>query len=136
MKTIFVDTAAFIALGNNRDQLHEKAKSVRQQLAQVNCRFITSRWIIAEFCNAFSAPHLRSVALQQVDSVSSSLRWKVLDVDDALYQDSLNLYRRMMDKAWGLVDCSSILVCKKYKVSQVFTADHHFEQAGFEILLK
>jgi predicted nucleic acid-binding protein len=40
------------------------------------------------------------------------------------------------DKSWGLVDCSGILVARKLGITTVFTADHHFTQAGFKILLQ
>lgn len=42
----------------------------------------------------------------------------------------------MSDKDWGLVDCTSIIVAKNLGISEIFTTDHHFEQAGFQILLK
>ncbi len=42
----------------------------------------------------------------------------------------------MTDKEWGFVDCTSILVAKDMGIKDVFSADHHFEQAGFNILLK
>ena len=35
-----------------------------------------------------------------------------------------------------MVDCTSIVVAKKMKIIEIFTTDHHFEQAGFTILLK
>ncbi|QTA83517.1 PIN domain-containing protein [Desulfonema limicola] len=47
-----------------------------------------------------------------------------------------DLYKRMNDKDWGLVDCTSIIVSHNMEISEIFTTDHHFEQAGFSILLK
>jgi predicted nucleic acid-binding protein len=55
MKPIFVDTAAFIALGNQRDSLYKKAHEIQKQLATMPVQFITSNLVIAEYCNAFSA---------------------------------------------------------------------------------
>ncbi len=42
----------------------------------------------------------------------------------------------MEDKGWGLVDCTSIVLAKEMGINEIFTTDHHFEQAGFTILLK
>ena len=42
----------------------------------------------------------------------------------------------MKDKEWGLVDCTSIIVARDMGITEIFTTDHHFEQAGFTILLK
>jgi len=34
------------------------------------------------------------------------------------------------------LDTSGLILAQDRKVREVFSADHHFEQAGFEILLK
>jgi predicted nucleic acid-binding protein len=35
-----------------------------------------------------------------------------------------------------VTDCISFLVMKERRMREALTADHHFEQAGFTILLK
>jgi predicted nucleic acid-binding protein len=40
------------------------------------------------------------------------------------------------DKEWGLTDCISFVVMQEQGLTDALTADHHFEQAGFTILLK
>jgi len=135
MKQIFVDTAALIALTNQRDDLYEKARSIQKQLAIIPTQFITTNLIIAEYCNAFSAVKLRAIAIMTVESIFASKRWKYIHVDENLMQQSYVLYKKMQDKNWGLIDCSSIVVSKQLKIKRIFTADHHFEQAGFQILL-
>lgn len=135
MKSIFVDTAALIALGNTRDNLHQSAHKVRCELIERGYSFITTNFVLVELCNAFSPPKLRGTAIQQVDSIYRSSRWKVVEVESTLLRESLNLYRKMTDKSWGLVDCASIIVAHKFMITAIFTADHHFTQAGFEILL-
>jgi len=41
-----------------------------------------------------------------------------------------------MDKEWGMTDCVSISLMSQRGITKTFTADNHFEQAGFQILLK
>ena len=36
----------------------------------------------------------------------------------------------------GLVDCSSFVVMKEMELVDALTADRHFEQAGFNVLIK
>jgi hypothetical protein len=40
-----------------------------------------------------------------------------------------------IDKDWSLTDCMSISLANQLNIRQIFTSDHHFTQAGFEILL-
>ena len=39
------------------------------------------------------------------------------------------------DKAWSLTDCISFAVMAERGLTEALTADHHFEQAGFRVLL-
>jgi len=39
------------------------------------------------------------------------------------------------DKEWGITDCYSFAVMRSLGVNAALTADHHFEQAGFDALL-
>jgi predicted nucleic acid-binding protein len=48
----------------------------------------------------------------------------------------LALFRQTTDKDWSLTDCISVVVAKELGLQQVFTTDHHFTQAGFDILLR
>lgn len=135
MKAVFVDTAALIALGNRRDDFHLQAQTVRRELIKTGHGFVTTRLVIVELCNAFSHTGLRSTAVQVVESIEQSARWAVLDVDRELMAAGFALYRRMTDKEWGMVDCVSILIAGRLNIEDIFTTDHHFEQAGFRILL-
>ena len=40
------------------------------------------------------------------------------------------------DKEWSLTDCISFVAMNERDITDALTSDHHFEQAGFRILLK
>lgn len=136
MKTVFVDTSALIAIGNRRDFFHPMAISVRNNLKEMQTRFVVTNAVLLEFGNAFSPLPLKPVAIKLIDAVMQSARWNCINIDDVIMKKGMELYKRMHDKEWGLTDCTSILVARNMGISDVFTADHHFEQAGFSILLK
>ena len=48
----------------------------------------------------------------------------------------LEFYANRLDKEYSLTDCVSMNVMKSEDVSQVLSNDHHFEQEGFQILIK
>jgi hypothetical protein len=49
---------------------------------------------------------------------------------------SWQLLKSRPDKNWSLTDCISFVVMQGRGIKAAFTADRHFEQAGFECLLK
>jgi uncharacterized protein len=136
MNTIFVDTAALIALDNKQDAFHPLALKTQQELVKTQTQFISSNFVIAEFCNAFSRLKFRSTAVQMVNSIYQSKAWTIIAINEELMSKSFALFSKMQDKEWGLVDCSSMIIAKQQQLDTIFTTDKHFEQAGFKILLK
>ncbi len=53
-----------------------------------------------------------------------------------LYFRAFELFKQRNDKEWGLTDCISFIVMKDYAINDVLSADIHFRQAGYNILLK
>lgn len=133
---VFVDTSALIAIGNKRDAFHAQAREVNDQLIQSNSFFVTSSAILLEFGNAFSTVNLKPFAIRLINAVMQSKKWKSIVIDENIMSRGFDLYRQMTDKDWGFVDCTSIVLAKSLGVQNVFSTDHHFEQAGFNILLK
>lgn len=133
---IFVDTSALIALGNKRDAFHFQAIGINDKLSRSNITFVTTSAILLEFGNAFSTVTMKPFAIKLIDAIRQSKKWTSILVDENIISRSFELYRQMMDKEWGLVDCASIHVAKNMGIKDIFSTDHHFEQAGFQILLK
>lgn len=136
MKTVFVDTSALIALGNQRDAFHAQAIKVNQELRQLQRKYVTTSAIFLELGNAFSQVSLKPTAIQLIEAIKQSKKWSYINIDDKLMDKGYELFKQMDDKEWGFVDCTSIVVSRDMGLNEIFTADHHFEQAGFNILLK
>ena len=133
---VFVDTSALIAIGNKRDAFHAQAIEVNDRLVRSNSLFVTSNAVLLEFGNAFSTVNLKPFSIRLIDAVMQSKKWKSIVVDEQIMNRGFALYKQMADKDWGFVDCSSIVLAKSLGIKDVFSTDHHFEQAGLNILLK
>lgn len=136
MKSVFVDTAALIALGDNNDRFHFQALEVRNELKKYHQKFVTTNAVILELASYFSPSNARSSAIALIEAIDQSLKWDSLIIDDSLMKRGLELYKRMSDKDWSLVDCIGMIVARDLDITEIFTTDHHFEQAGFIILIK
>jgi len=60
----------------------------------------------------------------------------VVPASSALVDAGVGLYELRLDKTWSMTDCISMTVMETRGLIEALTTDHHFEQAGFTILLK
>jgi predicted nucleic acid-binding protein len=60
---------------------------------------------------------------------------KIIRLDKILFDAGWQLYKQRLDKEWSLTDCISFVVMRHESITQAFTSDRHFEQAGFMKLL-
>jgi predicted nucleic acid-binding protein len=133
--TIFVDTVAWLALVNKSEDLHDAARAVRDQLIKQKTKLITSDFVVVEIANALARLPLRGVALKLIDFIKTSDTVELVTITPELFEKAFQLYSSRQDKEWGLTDCTSFVVMEKLRITQAFTADRHFEQAGFSTLL-
>lgn len=135
MPTVLVDTAAWIALVNTRDELHSRAQQTMADLRQQKVALITTEFVLLEVSNALCTLAWRERGVRLIDGLRSLADLQIVIVDTTLLAEGWQLYRSRLDKEWSLTDCTSIIVMQKERIEQVFTSDHHFEQAGFVKLL-
>jgi len=133
MNAISADTSFFVALLSRRDIHHATADRFSREFGG---DMLTTQWVLLEVANYFAASTHRAVATRFIDSILSDRRFECVEVSAALFTSAWQLYRARPDKSWSLTDCLSFDIMNRRLVTQALTADHHFEQAGFEILLK
>ena len=71
-----------------------------------------------------------------MEKVYHTTNTKVALLERKLMNKAIRLYRERHDKEWGLTDCISFVLMAEHGLQEALTSDHHFEQAGFKILLK
>ncbi len=136
MKAVFADTSYWIALLNPKDRLHERAKGLSQSLGSI--QVITSEMVLTEFLNDYGGrgPVLRQTAVSLIEDLRREGDVVIVPQSSLQFQDALSLYAKRSDKTWGLTDCSSFRIMERDRLTQALTHDRHFEQAGFQALLR
>jgi predicted nucleic acid-binding protein len=104
-------------------------------LRRQNVALITTEFVLLEVSNALCTSAWREKGVKLIDGLRSLADLQIVAVDTTLLAEGWQLYRSRLDKEWSLTDCTSIVVMQKERIDQVFTSDHHFEQAGFVKLL-
>ncbi len=135
MTEVFVDTVAWLALLNTSDELHEPAKRIMEQLRGQQTRLITTEFVLVEVADALSAPLVRSQTVRFIEGLRRLPVLEIIPASENLVAAGWKLYCQRNDKSWGLTDCISFAVMQERGLTQAFTSDHHFTQAGFARLL-
>jgi predicted nucleic acid-binding protein len=134
-REVLLDTNGWFALLNSADSLHAKAVQTCQENAQSGCLLVVTDWVIAETGNGLARRKRRHRFAEAVTQIQASASVEIVYVGPDLLQRALNLYASHMDKAWGLVDCASFVLMRERGITDAFTNDRHFQQAGFNCLL-
>lgn len=135
MTEVFVDTVAWLALLNTSDVLHEPAQQIMERLRTQQARLTTTEFVLLEVADALCAPLVRSQTVRFIEGLRRLPVLDIIPVSEQLVATGWKLYSQRNDKSWGLTDCISFAVMQERHVTQAFTSDHHFTQAGFAKLL-
>ena len=136
LRRVFADTFYWIALANQHDSWHEKAKSISQELHPF--KIITTHEVLIEFMNYFAdrGLSLRAKAVQLMQGILVNPNVEIAPQSQDSFRAGFQLYQNRLDKGYSLTDCISMACMYRKSLTQVLTHGHHFAQEGFELLLK
>jgi predicted nucleic acid-binding protein len=132
---LFVDTSFVIARFNERDELHAAARSLAPTVGI--CRELwTTDAVLLEVAASFSRPEHRAIATGLWDQFHcDDPRDRSIEASNPNLAEAMGVFRSRSDKAWSLTDCLSFIVMDREGLSHALSADHHFEKAGFQVML-
>ncbi len=136
MKRVFADTGYWIALLNPKDELHQKVKSIPNQIGSFY--IFTSEMVLAELLNDFSkrGQFFRQAAIELIESLYNHPNVTIIQQTSSQFQNGLLLYKQRLDKEWSITDCVSFKIMEEYGITEALAYDKHFEQVGFIALLR
>ena len=136
MNMVFADTFYWIAFTNVQDLAHERVKAfTRSAKPDVIC---TTDEVLTEYLNYFAAwgAHFRRKAALNVQNILESDTVRVVAQTADSFRTGFELYRARLDKGYSLTDCISMQTMRSADITDVLTNDLHFEQEGFQALLR
>ena len=92
--------------------------------------------MLAEVANSLTRGPDRSLFYELYRDLVQDRCVTIVPADDDLFQEAIGFFADRPDKEWSLTDCISFLIMQKRGLTDALTADHHFEQTGFKVLLK
>lgn len=131
-----MDTAGFLALWDGKDEHHQRAVRLQKRLADAKRGFRTTDYIMDETASLLLVRHSHSAAADFLDTMERTAAVRTEWTDSRRFGAASQLFRRHQDKARSFTDCVSFVVMKELGLSDAFTTEQHFAQAGFVALLK
>jgi uncharacterized protein len=132
MTAVFADTFLYVALLSRSDRRHQLALD---WATQTRTRIVTTQFILLEVANFCRSPRDRQRFSVFIEAIHSNRVTTAVPCTASWFDKGQNLFSRRLDKEWSLTDCISFVVMEEHGLTQALTNDHHFEQAGFEVLL-
>ena len=129
---IFVDTAAFYALVDDRDPNHVRARDTLERLRAADVPLLTHQYVVVE-TTALVERRLGPGALRRfIDDLLplAGIAW----VDEILHAEAREALLAAGRRSVSLVDWTSFLVMRRHGVQRAFTFDPNFGGQGFETL--
>lgn len=133
---VFLDTTYAVAISSPSDQLHLRALELAAELERAKAKIVTTRGVMLEIGNALSKRRYRSAAVRLLRGLRADPNVEIVSLTDELFDKALDLFLSRMDKEWGMIDCVSFVVMTNRGMTKALAADDHFEQAGFQALLR
>ncbi len=130
---VFADTSFFVAFLNPSDHLHVLA---RRFMINRPGRLVTTSWIVVELGNYVCKTTQRTRFVSFVAALRSDPMIDIVPADEDLLSEGLALDARRSDKEWSVTDCISFVVMSRHGLTEALTADRHFDQAGFNALMR
>ena len=130
---IFVDAGFLLAIAQPTDALHRRAVIWAGCLSEP---LLTTEYILCETVNSLSKRADRPRAHRIVEMISGDPNYTLVPASPELFAAGLQLHRARPDKEWSLTDCVSFHLMRERGVTRALAYDFHFQQAGFEALLR
>lgn len=136
MLNLYSDTSYAYALINTRDQWHERAVVWQERLATERKLLLSTEFVFLEIADGLAAVQFHKHAVQIINLLKENPFVEIVSLSSELLEEAFKLYKKRTDKGWGLTDCTSFIVMKRYGIIDALTTDEHFQQAGFRALLR
>ncbi len=130
---ILLDTGYLIALADRRDSLHRRALAWARVIREPR---VVTDYVLLETVNYFSRIADRSRGHTLVQHIRNQPGSILVPASAELFAAGLKLHAARADKEWSLTDCISFHVMLELRITRALAYDVHFEQAGYEALLR
>ena len=134
IKNQFVDTGAFIAITDMKDQYHSRAVTHFQSLLKSRQPLLTTNFILDETFTRLKRKLGSQAAVTFGETLKQSEQVEIITVVEEIERVAWKIFKKYQDQAFSYTDCTSFAVMQMKKLKTAFAFDGHFEIFGFNII--
>jgi predicted nucleic acid-binding protein len=134
MRSVFVDTSAFVALRNRSEREHEVARSALAGLLADGATLFTSNYVFAETYTALLVRVGREEAIEWGRRFRAGEAIDLVHLDRPTEERAWEILEQHGDKRWSYVDATSFALLERSGDSEAFALDAHFLQRGLQVI--
>ncbi|HXR29764.1 MAG TPA: PIN domain-containing protein [Solirubrobacterales bacterium] len=136
MKSVFIDTSAFVALRNASEAEHEAARRALAELISEGVALFTSNYVFAETYTALMVRVGRDEAIEWGRRFLAGGAIDLVHLDRPTEERAWEILEHHEDKRWSYVDATSFALIERDRGADAFAFDTHFAQRGLNVLPK
>ena len=131
---LFIDTWGWLTLEDGKDAKHELTSRLYEQRRGKPGGIVTSDFVLDETITHLFRHRQFEEAWKFLEGVLQSAEAgyiAIQKVDEARFQRAVEMRRRFRDKPRiSFTDLTSMAIMREMRITDVLTADRHFEQVG------
>jgi predicted nucleic acid-binding protein len=136
MRSVFIDTSAFVALRNRSEAEHDSARAALAELLVGGAGLFTSNYVFAETYTALMVRIGREEAIEWGRRFRAGSAIDLVHLDRATEERAWEILEQHDDKLWSYVDATSFALLERSGKGEAFAFDAHFGQRGLQIVPK
>jgi predicted nucleic acid-binding protein len=134
MRSVFVDTSAFVALRNRSEAEHLRARAALAKLIAGGAALFTSNYVFAETYTALMVRVGRAEAIEWGRRFRAGDAIDLVHLDRPIEERAWEILELHDDKRWSYVDATSFALIERDGADEAFAFDAHFSQRGLRLV--
>ncbi|MGQ4833794.1 MAG: type II toxin-antitoxin system VapC family toxin [Candidatus Asgardarchaeia archaeon] len=127
--SIFIDTNIFVALRNEDDINHKRAKEIIKDILLK--KFGTAYTSDYVFDEAVTVALIRTKNYSFAEDIGNYILLskviRLIYVDEDIFTIAWNLFKRLSSKRMSFTDCTNLAIMRSYNIKYIASFDTHFD---------
>ena len=137
MRSVLVDTGAWIALLSRADQHAGAAAERYRVLSAEGARLVTTNYVVDETATRLRYGAGLDAALgyrRMLDESVKARRLRIAWVDETVEREAWRLLEQYRDVTLSLTDATTAVAARRARIGEIFGFDRDFEALGLLVL--